>query len=255
MKEKTMDLDSQPFDSLLKEKAQLLLDNLDQGIVSTAVQELLDINDARNDNLYTQIGKITRGLHDAIGNLEFANGDETDAERDVQARVAYVIDLTRDAANKTMDLAEESTPIAAELGSASTALRGDWEKLANRELSAKEFRELYRRIDDFLLYAEDKSNQLHSNLTDIVVTQGYQDLSGQVLQKIVNMLNATESDLVSLLEMAANMQTPDQNAEVEPQKLLTENHKDILAEGPLPDSAATLKSQAEVDDLLSNLGF
>lgn len=250
-----MELDSQPFDSLLKEKAQLLLDNLDQGNVSTAVQELLDINDARNDNLYSQIGKITRGLHDAISNLEFANGDQDDTQRDVQARVAYVIELTQDAANKTMDLAEASTPIAAELGSASTSLRTEWAKLKNRELSASEFRELYKRIDDFLLYAEDKSNHLHDNLTNIVVTQGYQDLSGQVLQKIVNMLNGTEGDLVSLLAMAANMQSPHSESRSEPATLLAERPKDIIAEGPLPDSSMTLKSQADVDDLLSNLGF
>jgi chemotaxis protein CheZ len=167
--------------------------------------------------------------------------------------VSYVIDLTRDAANKTMDLAEEATPIAAELGSASTSLREDWRKLGTRELTASEFRDLYKKIDGFLAYAEDKSNQLHVNLTDIVVTQGYQDLSGQVLQKIVNMLNTTETNLVSLLALAANMQTVSGAEELE--DVDEEKNKDILAEGPLPDSASTLKDQGEVDDLLSSLGF
>jgi chemotaxis protein CheZ len=253
MNEKNMELDSQPFDSLLKEKAQLLLANLEQGDVDTAVQELLDINDARNDSLYRQIGKITRGLHDAIDKLEFANGEQSGSNRDIQARVGYVINLTQDAANKTMDLAEESTPIAAELGTASKALREDWRKLANRELSANEFRELYKKMDNFLAFSEEKSNQLHGNLTDIVVTQGYQDLSGQVLQKIVNMLNSTEGDLVNLLAMAASMQNAGEIAKEK--SAMSEIQKDILAEGPLPDSAATLKSQDEVDDLLSNLGF
>ncbi|MFT7244624.1 MAG: chemotaxis protein CheZ [Candidatus Azotimanducaceae bacterium] len=252
-----MELDSQPFDSLLKEKAQLVLDNLEQGNVSIAVQELLHINDAKTDSLYRQIGKITRGLHNAIGNLELSNGDSGGSDRDVQARVGYVINLTQDAANRTMDLAEEATPIAAELGTASKALREDWRKLANRELSADEFRELYKKMDDFLVFSEEKSNQLHVNLTDIVVTQGYQDLSGQVLQKIVDMLNATEGDLVNLLAMAANLQDVSciAEAEAELEPLVTGVQKDILAEGPLPDSAASLKSQSEVDDLLSNLGF
>ena len=248
-----MDLDAQPFDTLLKQKAELLLDNLEQGKVGTAVQELLQINDARNDSLFRQIGVITRGLHDAISNLEFANSDLGDAERDVQARVSYVINLTQDAANKTMDLAEESTPIAAELGTASTALRADWRKLASREMNAAEFRELYKRIDEFLAYAEDKSNKLHGNLTDIVVTQGYQDLSGQVLQKIVNMLDVTETNLVNLLAMAAKMQ--DVSGSPNTHQDTREEKKDIIAEGPLPDSASSLKNQAEVDDLLSNLGF
>jgi len=251
-----MELDSQPFDSLLKEKAQVVLDNLGQGDVNTAVQELLDINDARNDSLYRQIGKITRGLHNAIGNLELSNDEDGGSGRDVQARVEYVIDLTRDAANRTMDIAEESTPIAAELGTASNALREDWLKLANLEPSADRIREFYKKMDEFLAFSEEKSNQLHGNLTDIVVTQGYQDLSGQVLQKIVNMLNVTEGNLVDLLAMAANMQGVsglEEIVQIEPVNASVQT--DILAEGPLPDSAPTLKSQSEVDDLLSNLGF
>ena len=201
-----MELDSQPFGSVLKEKAQLVLGGLEQGNVGTAVQELLHINDAKTNSRYRQIGKITRGLHNAIGNLEFSNGERAGLKRDVQSRVGYVINLTQDAANRTMDLAEEATPIAAELGTASNALREDGRKLANRELSADEFRELYKKMADSLIFSEEKSNQLHVNLTDIVVTQGYQDLSGQLLLKIVNMLNATECDLVNLLAMAANLQ-------------------------------------------------
>jgi chemotaxis protein CheZ len=245
-----MDLEEvKPYDKLLREKAEILLENLEQG--NMTVQELMDINEARHDALYQQIGKITRGLHEAIANLEFANA-ETDNDRDLQARVGYVIDLTSEAANKTMDIAEETTPIAAELGSASEALRRDWKKLKNRELSAGEFRDLYQKIDDFLAYSEEKSNQLHTNLTDIVVTQGYQDLSGQVLQKIVAMLNATEGDLIKLLEVSAKMQDVDpKDADFS----LLGNDKDLLAEGPLPGSASTLKSQEEVDDLLSDLGF
>ncbi|MFN3237391.1 MAG: protein phosphatase CheZ [Pseudomonadales bacterium] len=248
-----MDLEEgKAFDDMLKEKAQVLLESLEQG--NMTVQEILSINDARHDVMYQQIGKITRGLHDAISKLELANADsDSGDERDVQARVGYVINLTQDAANKTMDLAEEATPIAGELGSASKDLRADWRKLKNRELSAGEFRELYNRIDDFLAYSEEKSNHLHTTLTDIVVTQGYQDLSGQVLQKIVTMLNATESDLVNLLAMAAQMQD---GKEVEDTELaVLKEEKDLLAEGPLPDSSSTLKDQGEVDDLLSSLGF
>ena len=247
-----MNPEPESFDILLKEKAQLLLDNLAQGDVGTAVRELLDINDARNESIYQQVGKITRGLHNAITNMEL-NANETD-DRDVQARVSYVIDLTHEAANKTMDLADEATPIAAELGSESTQLRADWKKLASRELDAKDFRKLYKRIDDFLAYSEEKSNQLHANLTDIVVAQGYQDLSGQILHKILTMLETTEVDLVNLLAMSGRMEAFSGigNAEI-----ITPIgvKKDIKAEGPLPDTASTLKSQDEVDDLLSSLGF
>ncbi|MBV1877969.1 MAG: protein phosphatase CheZ [Pseudomonadales bacterium] len=246
-----------PFDAVMKEKAQLLLLNLEQGNVNHAMQELLSINTARNDSLYQQIGKITRGLHDAITNLDFSNADDAEETggRDVSTRVDYVLNLTRDAANKTMDLADEATPIAAELGSESTRLREDWAKLASRQISAEEFRKLYQRIDDFLAYAEDKSGKLYGTLTDIVVTQGYQDLSGQVLQKIVHTLEATELKLVSLLDISGQMQ--DVSGIIDPEESSKEQQsaKDIGAEGPLPMDESTLKDQDEVDELLSSLGF
>jgi len=247
-----MESEPEAFDALLKEKSGLLLDTLAQGDVGTALRELLDINDARNESLYNQIGKITRGLHDAITNMELGANETND--RDVQARVAYVIQLTQDAANKTMDLADEATPVAAELGSESACLREDWKKLGSRELSANDFRSLYKRIDDFLAYSEEKSNQLHGNLTDIVVAQGYQDLSGQILHKIMTMLETTETDLVNLLAISGQMESfSGINAEDNDED--KKDEKDIVAEGPLPDAASTLKSQDEVDDLLSSLGF
>jgi len=248
-------MESESFETLLKEKSELLLSTLAQGDVGLALRELLDINDARNEGLYQQIGKITRGLHDALTHMELG-ANETD-DRDVQARVAYVIQLTQDAANKTMDLADEATPVAAELGSESKQLREDWKKLASRELSAGDFRSLYKRIDDFLAYSEEKSNQLHGNLTDIVVAQGYQDLSGQILYKIMNMLETTEADLVNLLSISGQMESFSGVAIVKDDKDKKDqkDKKDIVAEGPLPDVASTLKSQDEVDDLLSSLGF
>jgi len=246
-----------PFDAVLKEKALSLIDSLDDGDVGSAVRKLLNINDARSDSLYQQIGQITRGLHNAISKLDFQGQDEDGADgRDVNARVSYVINLTQDAANKTMDLADEATPIAAELGSESAKLREEWRKLAERQISAEDFRGLYKRIDEFLAYSEQKSNQLHINLTDIVVAQGYQDLSGQVLQKIVHALESTESELVNLLAISGNIQDVS-GISIEEEIVLDDamEEKDLLAEGPLPGVATTLKSQDDVDDLLSNLGF
>ncbi len=246
--------DLPPFDAVMKEKAQLVLENLENGDVGTAVRELIHINDARNDSLYQQIGKITRGLHDAISKLEIqAGGSDQNEGKDVQARVSYVINLTQEAANKTMDLAELATPIAAELGSESTKLRLEWKKLAARQLSAEEFRSLYKRTDEFLGFAEEKSSELHSNLTDIVVAQGYQDLSGQVLYKITKMLEATEHDLINLVAMAAKMEDVSGIDPAMGDRRVKD--KDIVAEGPIPQAASTLNSQDEVDDLLSSLGF
>ena len=250
---------TEKFEVILKEQAQLLLDSLEDGDVGSAVRQLLNINNAREDSLYRQIGKITRGLHNTISKLDTGN-PEMEARsdgRDVNSRLHYVIKLTQDAANKTMDLADEATPIAAELGSESTKLRAEWRKLASRQISAEDFRHLYKRMDDFLAYSEQKSSQLHGNLTDIVVAQGYQDLSGQVLHKIVSALESTETDLVDLLKISNKIRDVS-GIEFEEQTVSDEpasDEKELLAEGPLPGEASTLKNQDDVDALLSDLGF
>jgi len=74
------------------------------------------------------------------------------------------------------------------------------------------------------------------------------------------MLETTETDLVNLLSISGEMESftgvtlteDDKDDKDDKDK---KDKKDIVAEGPLPDVASTLKSQDEVDDLLSNLGF
>jgi chemotaxis protein CheZ len=269
-----MESDSQlldlAFHDVAKNRAQEVLASLDRGDVDHAVEQLLSFNDARNDGLYQQIGKMTRGLHNAIVNMEFKSDAVGDGQRDVNARLAYVIELTASAANRTMDLAEDALPIASELRDESTRLGVEWEKLGKRELTSDEFRNLYSQMADFLAYSAAQSSKMQEGFTEIVLAQGYQDLSGQIVQKIMAMLKRTEEDLVGLLALSGRMQRADgttldidtvHNAvehsyeNMMSGSKLDADGKDLVAEGPLPDAAGSLQNQDEVDDLLSSLGF
>jgi chemotaxis protein CheZ len=254
-----MEADSQTTDAALRERAQQLISSVQDGNVDNAMQQLLDFNDGRNVDLYRQIGKITRGLHSTIVNMEVKNDAVDDHQRDVHARLRYVIELTSDAANRTMDLAEDTLPVASALRDESTKLAADWVKLGNRELNAEGFRRLYVEMTDFLNYAAAESERLHFGFTEIVLAQSYQDLSGQILQNVMTMLKTTEEDLVSLLALAGKVQElGGGDAEEAAQQMSAEaivQDKDVVAEGPRPDSAGSLTNQDEVDDLLSSLGF
>jgi chemotaxis protein CheZ len=254
-----MEANSQTTEAALRERAQQLISSVQDGNVDNAMQQLLDFNDGRNVDLYRQIGKITRGLHSAIVNMEIKSDAVDDHQRDVHARLRYVIELTSAAANRTMDLAEDALPVASALRDESTKLAVDWEKLGNRELNAEDFRRLYVQMTNFLNYAATESERLHVGFTEIVLAQSYQDLSGQILQKVMTMLQTTEEDLVSLLALAGKVQEQGRGdaEDVAPQMSAEAivQDKDIAAEGPLPDSAGSLKNQDEVDDLLSSLGF
>ncbi|MFT6039157.1 MAG: chemotaxis protein CheZ, partial [Candidatus Azotimanducaceae bacterium] len=97
-----MEADSQTTDAALRERAQQLISSVQDGNVDNAMQQLLEFNDGRNVDLYRQIGTITRGLHSAIVNMEIKSDSVDDHQRDVHARLRYVIELTSDAANRTM---------------------------------------------------------------------------------------------------------------------------------------------------------
>jgi chemotaxis protein CheZ len=255
-----MEVDGHIGSVALEEKAHLLISSIQAGDVDHAMRQLLAFNDGRNSNFYRQIGKITRGLHSAIGNLEIRNNDVGDHQRDVHERLSYVIDLTADAANRTMDLAEEALPVSNALRDESARLAVDWEKLGNRELTAEDFRALYVEMSNFLSYATIESARLHVGFTEIVLAQSYQDLSGQILQKVMTMLQNTQEELVSLLALAGKAE--EQGCGIDAGEAVPQisaetivHDRDIVAEGPLPDSAGSLKNQDEVDELLLSYGF
>lgn len=250
---------NQPLDDIFVEKAKALLKKFEGGDVTDAIQDLVHLNEERIQLLYGQIGKITRGLHRAITNLEI---DQTDAirkdvgeldkvENGTHSRLRYVSDLTLEAVHTTMDLLDRSIPIATELGSESNELRQEWLKLDPAEMAPAEFQRLYKRIDRYLEFAERQASHLNENFTEIMVTQGYQDLSGQMLNKVMASLAETEKDLLDLLEMASQMQHVSGIDPVESRHAT----KSSFVDAAHIDGNDVLNSQNEVDDLLSSLGF
>lgn len=248
----------------VESEAEALLARIGSVDQATALQALIDFSDHGNESLYHQVGKITRGLHSAIVSLDLDPEVPGAEGKDIQSRLGYVIELTSEAANKTMDVAEEALPIARALGEESGKLLEEWKRLRKRELNGDDFRALYNRISDFLGYSVQESAILNQRLNDIVLAQSYQDLSGQIIQKTMSMLKTAESDLVGLLYVAGTVKdglghssAMDllQENEVEVIDSIDVDDKDLIAEGPMSKSADVLNGQDEVDDLLSSLGF
>jgi len=77
-------------------------------------------------------------------------------------------------------------------------------------------------------------------LTDIMMSQSFQDLSGQVIKKVVDIISRTEAQLLEILVVTASVET----------KAEAEGH--VLAGPQVPDKAL---KQDDVDDLLASLGF
>lgn len=253
---------AQEFEHSLKDNAHQLVDFLEKGQFGEAVLVIHAINQARDRGLYHEVGQLTRALHNAIVNFQIdtshALGDSNEVSKisDASDRLDYVVKLTDKAANRTMDLVESSAPIVSDLGQEATALKADWQRLQRREMAADEFRELYRRMGDFLEKTEKSSAQVSSHLNDILIAQDYQDLTGQVIKRVTALVHDVEESLVNLVRMAGQV---DRLAGIDHNETRRETKKTPdRGEGPQIHADIredVVSGQDEVDDLLSSLGF
>lgn len=242
----------------LRDCAKLLIEKLQGDNYQEASQLITVIIENRDKHLFNQVGKLTRGLHNAIKHfhIDVAVAD-TEQMSDATDRLNYVLQLTQDAANTTMDKVEASAPIAMDLGQEAAILNKQWKALIRRELDADKFRELYHRMSQFLDQTEIGTGQLNGNFQDIILEQGYQDLTGQVLKKVMGLVAEVETSLVDLMRIAGQVeeitgiQIPADNQKVP-------SVKDAHGEGPqihADKRADVVSGQDDVDDLLSSLGF
>jgi chemotaxis protein CheZ len=133
--------------------------------------------------------------------------------------------------------------------------------LLKRELSVEEFRILYRDIDAFLDFTSKKTGEIGGNLSNILLAQDYQDLTGQVIKKVIDLVNEVESKLVELVKMASHVENITgivNDASFSETDIKKIEKVGTECEGPIMRAEArsdVVNSQDEVDDLLSSLGF
>lgn len=258
---------NQEFIAELKECAKLLTEKLQGDQFEEASKLIHNMLESRDRHIFQSVGRLTRGLHNAIVNFH-VDADlsqeppqiDSSEIQDASNRLNYVIELTQKAAEKTMDMVDEAAPIAMNLGQEASVLRDQWARLKRREMAADEFRDLYARMDDFLAQMATGTEQLGRNLQEIILEQGFQDLTGQVLKRVIGLINEVEQDLVSLVRIAGQVEEitglkaeSDKSA----QDALKEKRR-TEAEGPQINPAVrtdVVSGQDEVDDLLSSLGF
>lgn len=241
------------------EQAKQLVSLLEGGENEQAQQLFEQIASGEQAELFEEVGKLTRQLHDSLKNFQLDTRiSELTSESlpDAKERLNYVMEMTEQAANKTMDAVEASLPVADKLTDDINQLQPTWNKLMSRDLKVGEFKSLCHELNDFIVNTKENSAQLHGMMTEVLMAQGYQDLTGQVIRRVIELVREVEDSLINLLTIFG---TP---AEVELQEkqelIIGEGELDQVAEGPIIDAESredVVSGQDEVDDLLSSLGF
>ena len=247
------------FLTQLEDSAKILVEKLQANSYQEASEVIHTLVEARNNHIFNAVGQLTRGLHEAIVNF---NVDETcdkgmnESEiQDASNRLNYVIKTTQAAADRTMDKVEAIAPLAENLGLEADTLKSEWVKLKRRELNKDDFKELYDRVDDFLSKMQQGTSTLNHNFQEIILEQGFQDLTGQVLRKVIGLITDVERDLVNLMRIAGQVEQVTGMAAPEVEK---NKRKENEGEGPqinAENRQDVVNNQDDVDDLLSSLGF
>lgn len=202
--------------------------------------------DADGEAVFNRLGQMTRQLHDTLRELGLnqALQEFAVAMPDARQRLDYIAQMTEQAASRVLNATDIARPLQDGLQSGAGALRGRWDQLFAGQLSPDEFRQLSAETRDFLGTVGANSRATNAQLMEIMMAQDFQDLTGQVIKRVVELAQTLESQLLQVL-----LETAPPNLKFE--------HKINLMNGPVIDGKRpdVVTTQAQVDDLLESLGF
>jgi chemotaxis protein CheZ len=195
-----------------------------------------------------RLGSITRQLHEAIVHLGLDGPLKSVAEQipDARERLDYVGQMTERAAHKVLGLVEEAQPRCAAVQTGCESLGSELQSvLDDPEANATGLRAALAKARQALDDAASQAHQQHEMWSAVMLTQDFQDLSGQVIKKVIRIISDTETHLLSLLIDSDPNSGRLTSARAEPTP--------AALEGPqVPDKAL---AQGDVDDLLASMGF
>ena len=143
------------------------------------------------------------------------------------------------------------------------SLTADWQRFMPRDMNAEQFRDLVKRIDQYLQRSMNDGSQLSQNLSEIMLAQDFQDLTGQVIKRVTRLITELESNLLNLVLMAGQVDRVagiqhDRDAMRAEQEKKKQEKMPSNGEGPQMHADMredVVSGQDDVDDLLSSLGF
>ena len=209
-----------------------------------------ELTTLRESSLFQELGKLTREIHDAIA--AFSDDERmarlTEEEiPDAKERLNYIITKTDEAAHRTMTGTEAVMEVVEDLNERASDIGNRWSQFRSSELSKADFLSLGKDIDQFFTSMDQQSQQVKGKLTDIMMAQDYQDLTGQMIRQVINMVQEVEERLVRLVAISGASLNDNNNMD-----------EGNMAHGPQLPSAnkkEVATNQDEVDDLLASLGF
>ncbi|MFP3802022.1 protein phosphatase CheZ [Paraburkholderia sp. SIMBA_027] len=216
-----------------------------------------------SDRILARIGHVTRTLRDSMRELGLDKQVERAAEvvPDTRDRLRYIATMTEQAAERVLGAIDVAKPVQNQLHQAAVALSERWDQWYAAPLERTDVRVLLTDTRAFLQDVPSGTSATNEQLLEIMLAQDFQDLTGQVIKKIMEVVYLIEQQLLGVLldhiaperreQFAATAAAlvPESSPTGSPQHLLN---------GPSVNSGGTLDvvtDQSQVDDLLASIGF
>lgn len=223
-----------------------------------------DSPDLTTDRILARIGALTKTLRDSMRELGLDRHVERAAEAvpDARDRLKYVATMTEQAAERVLTAIDVAKPLQEQLQTDAAELDGRWERWYAAPIEREEVRTLMSDTRAFLARVPDTTAATNEKLLEIMLAQDFQDLTGQVIKKIMDVVYVIEQQLLTVLveniaperreqfaQTAAALAAGPVSATGSPEHLL--NGPQINPEG----KTDVVQDQSDVDDLLASLGF
>jgi len=198
------------------------------------------------EQLVNRIGHLTRQMREGMRELGLDKSIARAAEAipDARDRLSYVAQMTERAAERALNAIDVAQPIQDNLSKQAAALGKRWDVWFESPLELADARELVKDTRGYLADAPVQASATNAQLMEIMMAQDFQDLTGQVIKKMMDVIKDMETQLLQLLIDNA---PPEKRQEA----------SNGLLNGPqiktgVPDA---VDGQDQVDDLLASLGF
>ena len=174
----------------------------------------------REQHLFRALGQLARDLHGAMQRLggELAHEGVTNIVADARRHLQDVLEMSAQAANRSLDFAERMRPQADVLSQNASEVLA-W--TSGNDAAAV----LARQALEF-------ADASRTGLADMVLAQSWQDLTGQRIKKVAAFIGTVESSLLELVRLTG-----------------------ALAGSEAPANVAQVSSQDDADRLLSEFGL
>jgi len=214
----------------------------------------------REPGMFGELRKLTGDLQKALERFSVESKLADLAENeipDARARLNHVISMTDEAAHQTLDLVEQSGPLAERTAKAAGTLIDMVNAYRAQTTGVQGFEGVARSIDAyvpvvraveaFLPAVRADSETIRRNLSDVLLAQGYQDLTGQIIRSVMKLVEELETALSDLSRLSGDVV-----------EHATMGESSSRGHGPVVPGVTkgeVASGQTDVDALLSGLGM